>query len=100
MISTQKVSLNSIIVQQDGIIVSDMDGEKVMLSIESGNYYNLGELGGEIWDLIKSPVEINNLVNTLLLTYQVGKEECEQNVLSFIEQLINEGLIHIINYGE
>ncbi|MEH7308974.1 PqqD family protein, partial [Neobacillus drentensis] len=36
MISTQKISLNSKVVQTEGNIVSDMDGEKVMLSIESG----------------------------------------------------------------
>ncbi|WP_066067784.1 lasso peptide biosynthesis PqqD family chaperone [Neobacillus soli] len=100
MISTKKVSLTSIITQTEGNVVSDMDGEKVMLSIESGNYYNLGELGGEIWDLIKSPMEINHLVNTLLLKYQVEKEECEQHVLSYIEQLEKERLIQIINLGE
>ena len=33
-----------------GNIVSDMGGEKVMLSIENGKYYNLGEMGGEIWE--------------------------------------------------
>ena len=33
-----------------------MDGEKVMLSIEKGKYYNLGLLGGVIWELIESPI--------------------------------------------
>ena len=28
-----------------------MDGEKVMLSINNGKYYNLGEIGGDIWEL-------------------------------------------------
>ncbi|MEH7545751.1 lasso peptide biosynthesis PqqD family chaperone [Neobacillus vireti] len=100
MISTKKISLNSIIAQTEGNVVSDMDGEKVMLSIESGNYYNLGGLGGEIWDLIMEPIEINQLVNTLLLSYQVEKEECEHHVLSYIEQLNKEGLIRVINLGE
>jgi hypothetical protein len=97
MISTQKISLNSKVAQTEGNVVSDMDGEKVMLSIESGNYYNLGELGGEIWDLIKAPIEINKMVDTLLLTYEVEKEVCEQHVLSYIEQLSREGLIQVIN---
>jgi hypothetical protein len=100
MIGTQKISMDSMVVQTDGNIVSDMDGEKVMLSIESGNYYNLGEIGGEIWDLIKVPVELHKLVSKLLLSYQVGKEECEQQVLAFIQQLNKEGLIKVINNGE
>jgi len=32
----------------EGNIVSNMDGEKVMLSIKNGKYYNLGEIGGFI----------------------------------------------------
>jgi len=96
MISTQNISMNSKVIQMDGNIVSDMDGEKVMLSIESGNYYNLGEIGGQIWDLIRTPLEINEVVANLLLTYQVEKKECEQHVLAYIEQLNKEGLIQII----
>ena len=53
--------------QQQGNIVSDMDGEKVMLSIQSGKYYNLGKLGGEIWELMKEPISIEALVATLLV---------------------------------
>ncbi|WP_420490167.1 PqqD family peptide modification chaperone [Neobacillus drentensis] len=53
-----------------------------------------------MWDLIRTPIEINKLVDTLLLTYEVEKEICEQHVLSYIEQLSREGLIQVINLGE
>ena len=38
MINTQKVTRYSTISQTPGNIVSDMDGEKVMLNIEEGKY--------------------------------------------------------------
>ena len=40
MIKNQNISLENMIVQSKGNIVSDMDGEKVMLSINNGKYYN------------------------------------------------------------
>lgn len=43
MIQESKIDVNHVIVQVEGNIVSDMDGEKVMLSIKNGKYYNLGE---------------------------------------------------------
>lgn len=46
MIKSQTVSLNDYFVQGTGNIVSDMGGEKVMLSVLNGKYYNLGEVGG------------------------------------------------------
>ena len=37
-----EMSLKSVVSQVEGQIVSDMGGEKVMLSIPNGKYYNLG----------------------------------------------------------
>ena len=77
-------------------MVSDMDGEKVMLNIEKGKYYNLGELGGAIWELMSTPIEIKEVIASLLSKYEVEKNECEQQVLSFVHSLHEEGLIQII----
>src|SRR3954466_6078887 len=93
MFKNENTSKNHLLVQKQGNIVSDMDGEKVMLSIQNGKYYNLGELGGEIWDLIKEPITTGELVAKLQSQYDVDPTECEEQVISFISQLIDEGLI-------
>ena len=46
--SNLQLTVDAVIVQSEGFLVSDMDGEKVMLSIDNGKYYNLGEIGGRI----------------------------------------------------
>jgi len=81
--------------QKEGNIVSDMDGEKVMLSISNGKYYNLGKIGGVIWDLIEKPMSYLELVDSLVNNYDVDRDECEQQVLSFLESLKKEELIEI-----
>ena len=65
----------------------------MMLSIQSGKYYNLGALGGEIWELIKEPISFEKLVTTLQARYDVGQAECEEHVAAFLNQLLEEGLI-------
>ena len=63
-----------------------MDGEKVMLSIQKGKYYNLGEIGGEIWELIEEPNnQLISLVTMLVSKYDVEQTECEEQVVSFLE---------------
>lgn len=96
----EKNLLNSVIVQIPGNIVSDMDGEKVMLNIENGKYYNLGNLGGVIWEMLKEPISIDSLVLTLLSEYEVERELCEQQVYVFVENLYLEGLISATQRGE
>ncbi|MEP9406911.1 lasso peptide biosynthesis PqqD family chaperone [Peribacillus frigoritolerans] len=81
--------------QSPGNIVSDMDGEKVMLSVANGKYYNLGELGGEIWELMKEPITIQELVTTLQSQYNVDQIDCQSHVTGFLSQLLEQGLVSI-----
>ena len=85
--------LTQVISQVEGNIVSDMDGEKVMLNIQNGKYYNLGKVGGDIWSLIKQPVPVHQLVSSLQSMYDVNQKECEEQVLSFLIKLKEENLI-------
>lgn len=95
MIKNQTISLNNIVVQGSGNIVSDMDGEKVMLSISNGKYYNLGEVGGRIWEQIEQPIAVNQLIDNLMSFYQVEKTDCENQVISFLDVLLNRNLIQV-----
>lgn len=89
--------MTSTVEQTPGQIVSDMNGEKVMLSVANSKYYNLGVIGGDIWGIIKEPITIEKLVNKLLDKYDVTQEECQNQVQSFLLTLKKEGLIKIIN---
>ncbi|MEM4997243.1 lasso peptide biosynthesis PqqD family chaperone [Priestia sp. SB1] len=88
-----KITQNTLVSQKQGNIVSDMDGEKVMLSIQSGKYFNLGAVGGEIWELIQEPTSVHNLVTTVCSLYDVSQDECERQVTMFLKQLSEEGII-------
>ncbi|MCK1993394.1 lasso peptide biosynthesis PqqD family chaperone [Peribacillus muralis] len=97
MIESAVFSKNKVITQKKGNIVSNMDGEIVMLSIDKGNYYNLGVLGGDIWSLIEEPIRIGDLINKLMCEYDVQQQECEEEVISFISDLYAEGLILLLD---
>lgn len=87
------IQLERQIVRASQNIVSDMDGEKVMLDIASGKYYNLGTVGGVIWDLLEHPMTVAELVDALMEQYDVERSVCEQQVLVFLQQLFAEGLV-------
>lgn len=95
MIKEQKLDLHLIVKQSDNAIVSNMNDEKVMLSIKNGNYYNLGAIGGQIWELIADHRTIAELIATLLSIYDVDKDTCEGEVILFLKQMAGEELIHI-----
>lgn len=93
MTKGQGIGLSNTIVQGKGNLVSVMDGEKVVLSIQNGKYYSLGQTGSKIWDIIEAPIAVNRLISTLINEYDVEPTECEGQVISFLENLLVEGLI-------
>ena len=96
MIKNSIITLEHVILQSSGNIVSDMDGEKVMLNIEQGKYYNLGEVGGFIWVTLESPISVMKLIDTILSEYDIEQMECQNQVITFLEQLRSEGLIELV----
>lgn len=95
MTTSEKISLKHRVVQGTGHIVSDMGREKVMLSISNGKYYNLGAIGGAIWDCIQEPVEVGEVVRRLTGEYDVDPTVCEEHVISFLDSLSREGIISV-----
>jgi hypothetical protein len=84
-----------IIEKSTEVIVSNMGNEKVMLSIANGKYYNLGELGGDIWELLNEPKSLNQLTSELIEMYEIDEVQCKQDILAFLQHLLKEELIKV-----
>lgn len=89
----------TVVVQAEGNIVSDMGNEKVMMSVGKGKYYNLGEVGGRIWELMATPITVSLLVDLLTAEYDIEREACQKQVGAFLESLHKEDLIRIVDPG-
>jgi hypothetical protein len=77
------------------LLSTDMDGETVMMSIENGEYYGLDSIASRIWELIEHPMEVRQLVVTLMDEYDVGKDECVSDTMGFLEQLLDKELLFV-----
>lgn len=91
--SLQPIAPNAHFKQVQGNLVSDMNGEKVMMSVANGKYYNLGEIGGRIWDLIATPRTLDQIAEQLLAEYEVEPDQCAAEVSRFIQDLWSEQLV-------
>ena len=76
-----------------GLMTADMNGSAVMMDIMSGKYYNLGEVGGRIWELLEEPVTVAELVCKLTAEYDVSAEKCRADIEPFLNALLDRGLL-------
>ncbi len=89
------ISAESVVSQIEEIVASDIDDEKVMMSVEKGQYYGLDPIGSRVWELIEKPVKVSELIDALLPKYDVDRETCERDVLAFLEELHKDGILQV-----
>ena len=70
-----------------------IDGEAVIINLDSGNYYSLVEVGSFIWDLVGKGASAGEVQNLVLQTYQGNATDINRGVQELLAQLQQENLI-------
>ena len=83
----------TILSRREGLMTADMNGSAVMMDIMTGKYYNLGDVGGRIWELLEEPMTVSELVQKLTAEYDVSAETCRADILPFLNTLLERGLL-------
>ncbi len=75
------------------VIHETIDGETVIINLDSGNYYSLDRVGAEIWNLIREKESIGGIIESIANRYDAKKEEIAKAVNNLINELQQELLI-------
>ena len=86
---------NSIVQREPEIITAQADPDLMMVSVATGHYYALSDVGRHIWEAIERPTRISDLIADLTTTYKVDLNSCEEQTLSFLGSLLDEGLLQV-----
>src|SRR6267142_1374554 len=70
-----------------------IDGEAVIINLDSGNYYSLVEVGSLIWGLIDRGASASEVINLIGETYQCNAADIDRGVQELLTQLLQENLI-------
>ena len=92
-----KLDLHSVIQSDPEIIAAEAGEDVVMVSIENGQYYGVSQVAKEIWQAIRQPTTVSDLITDLVANYNVDRTLCEKDTLAFLEQLLAERLLQVRN---
>ena len=92
------ISQKDIIVASPDLMMADLEGEAVLLNIESGRYFGLNEVGTRIWAQLSEPRTVEEIVNALQGEYAVPVEQLQRDVMAFVDQMISRSLLHISDH--
>jgi hypothetical protein len=79
--------------RRDGWLAAKIGEEMVMMSVESGVYLGVNEVGARVWEMIEEPKELSELCAGLAAEFEVTDEVCRAEVESFLADLEKRGAV-------
>ena len=73
------------------VIHETIDGEVVIINLESGNYYSLRGTGAHVWEAIASGMYVSDIADHLVAAFD--GLDAPPDIAAFLDQLEREGLI-------
>jgi len=72
-----------------------IDGEAVIVNLESGNYYSLDKTGAALWNFVANGFHVSEIIEELVQRYEGNMAEIEASVSQLLVDMEKEGLIII-----
>lgn len=70
-----------------------LSDELVMMDLDKGKYFSLNPVATRIWDLLESPLALDELCGLLLDEYEVNYAQCQVEVKEHLDEMTRLGLI-------
>lgn len=70
-----------------------IDGEAILVNMQTGRYYSASEIGAVVWGLIEAGAPVSAIVDRVSARYRGAREEIAAGLESFLAELEREGLI-------
>ena len=90
-----KIPTTSKISVPDGVLVQELQGESVLLNVNTENYYGLDEVGTRMWSVLREAPSIADAIDTLLDEYEVERATLESDVSDLLAELLEKKLIEL-----
>ena len=72
---------------------TSMEGETVLLALDTGRYYTLNRLGTAIWDQCNGHTTMRDIHAVLCDRFDVSPDRALDDLVALANQLVQEGLL-------
>ena len=80
----------------DTVFAQEVDGEMVLLDMNSENYFGLDAVASDIWQLLQEGRTLQETEDALLEMYDVEPEQLHSDLKAFVGRLIESKLATLI----
>jgi hypothetical protein len=86
---------NSMVARGASLVSSQVDGQAVIMNIDSGHFFQLNQTASRIWDLLETPQDLASINRQLNDRFDVDPERCRTDLAEFIGVMQQKGLLTV-----
>lgn len=89
------ISFNSRIRPAANVLVRELEGEAVLLNLDTESYYGLDQIGARMWSVVSASNSIEEAYKTLMSEFEVDAETLRKDLETLIGEWVGHGLAQI-----
>jgi Coenzyme PQQ synthesis protein D (PqqD) len=79
--------------RRERVLTQRAAGTLVLLDLDGGQYYSLDEVSARVWELCDGEHGVGWIVETISAEYDAPAETIYEDVLAFLEEMLDEKLL-------
>lgn len=89
------ITETNVLRRTEGHVSAELEGLVVLLSVETGNYYNLNGVGSDIWRQVDGQRTVKDICDLITATYEVDPSEALAAIQEFAQDLCEKKLLDV-----
>jgi hypothetical protein len=88
-------TLSSRVRVNESVLFQELQGEAVLLHLDSGMYFGLDPVGTRMWQLIAEHERLADVAGAIVAEFEVSDDQCAIDLLALVEKLEDRGLVTV-----
>ncbi|TFH50985.1 MAG: PqqD family protein [Lysobacterales bacterium] len=84
-----------IVVPSPEVLAQELDGEAVLLNLDSECYFGLDDVGTRVWQHLLEHRRLERVCEEMRKEYEVDESSLRADILRLVEELIEAGIVTI-----
>ena len=90
-----QISFSDRVKVPDGVLISNLQDESVILNLDSERYFGLDDVGTRILSVLSTTGSLEAAYQQLLEEYEVDGDVLRRDMLMLVGQLVEHGLVKV-----
>lgn len=88
------IKLDTVISRNETQFLANPVGDEIIiLNMETGDYLGLNSVGSVIWEQLKSPKTVSQIMEHLMSEFEVDRDTCMVQTVEYLEKIRLLGLL-------